>query len=463
MKYLLTISLILNIIGTNAQEYYLEGSYKSNLPFIQSITIQQREQIKEKLKTNCVFLEEKGILNTYDSSKDILFGFPLKSKDDLNDPGFYTVSSYVDHDSLFPGHLQDFNCGELTYDTDEGYNHQGTDFLLWPFPWYKMDNNQVEVVAAAPGIIIYKQDGNFDRNCNGEDSTWNAVFILHSNGYTTWYGHLKDGSITEKEVGEEVELGEYLGIVGSSGISIQPHLHFEVYDEENKLIDPYEGPCNPDLNESLWLDQKPYIDAGINRIATNSTLPVYHDCPQQETLNESSDFHGNDTIFLLLYFRNLSQGDNVEITITRPDNSIHSHWTWESDLTNYIASWNYWFLILQGDQDGTWKFEAKYNNEIYIHEFHYTNAASINENKIQGLVIFPNPVSKKVKISFPDPLSKDLIFRITNLMGQKMDVFPELNEDGKSFLLDCNRIPDGSYIISIEANEKHYRGHFIKR
>jgi len=404
----------------------------------------------------------EGVLNSPDLSKAVLFDFPLKAKEGFIDHGFYTVSSYMDHDNDFPDHLQDFNCGEITYDTEDGYNHQGTDFLLWPSPWYKMDNDQVEVVAAAPGIIIYKQDGNFDRTCNSEDLPWNAIFIQHSNGYTTWYGHLKNGSVTQKFVGEEVAEGEYLGVVGSSGISTKPHLHFEVYDEENNLVDPYQGSCNPELDESLWLDQKPYIDAGINKITTNSTLPVTPDCPQQEIMNESLTFSGNDTVFLFIYFRNLSTGDNVNITITRPDNSIHSQWVWESGLPFYVASWNYWFLILKNEQDGLWKFEATYKNENYTHEFQYTKTASIEEYELQKLLIFPNPVSEKAIISMPEILSKDFKIRLTNMMGQRIEVFPELNEDGKSLILNCENLTKGYYIISIEDNGRNYWGQLIK-
>jgi hypothetical protein len=470
MKYLLIISMFVSFSALQSQNQFSENLITNETHFKKTgnstencLSPLQRLQIEIEINKNRQRFIKEGILSPFYSSKAILFDFPLKAKEGFNDPGYYTISSYIDHDPDYPDHLKDFNCGELTYDTEDGYNHQGTDFLLWPFPWYKMDNEQVEVVAAAPGIILYKQDGNFDRNCDGEDLPWNAIFIQHSNGYVTWYGHLKDGSLTEKFVGEEIEAGEYLGVVGSSGISLQPHLHFEVHDENDNIIDPYLGPCNPTADESFWLEQRPYLDAGINKITTNSTLAVFPDCPQQETLNESSTFSGNDTIFLLLYFRNLSAGDNVNITITRPDNSIHSQWVWESPLPFYVASWNYWFLLLKNEQDGNWKFEANYNNETYTHEFQYTNAQSIKENKIQKLSVSPNPVSDKVRISVPVNLSGNFHFQITNITGQKIELIPELNEDKKSFLLNCENLVNGVYIITIENDGTHYQGRFIKR
>ncbi len=470
MRFLLIISMFISISALQSQNHFSGNLIINEIHFGKignstenCLNPPQRLEIKKQIDKNRQKLIQEGILNPKYSPEAILLDFPIKAKDGFNDPGSYTVSSYTDHDTLYPNELKDYNCGELTYDTGDGYNHQGTDFLLWPFPWHKMDNDEVEVVAAAPGIILYKQDGNFDRNCDGEDLPWNAVFIQHSNGYVTWYGHLKSGSLTEKFVGEEVIAGEYLGVVGSSGISFQPHLHFEVHDGNDNIVDPYQGSCNPDIDESLWIEQKPYLDAGINKITTNSTLAVTPDCPQQEILNESSTFSGNDTIFLLLYFRNLSTGDNVNITIIRPDNSIHSQWVWESPFPFYVASWNYWFLVLKDEQDGLWKFEASYNNEVFSHEFQYTNAASIKENEIQDLSLYPNPVSGKTWISIPVPLSGNYKFQINNITGQKISLIPKLNENGKSLFLNCGNLANGVYIVSIEDRGRNYRGRFIKR
>lgn len=45
------------------------------------------------------------------------------------------ISNYVDRNAAFPNQLQDFACGNRTYDTAQGYNHRGIDIAVWPFSW----------------------------------------------------------------------------------------------------------------------------------------------------------------------------------------------------------------------------------------------------------------------------------------------------------------------------------------
>ena len=62
----------------------------------------------------------------------------------------------------------------------------------------------------------------------------NYVIIDHGNGYQTLYAHMSK-IIASK--GQWVSQGTRIGLVGSTGYSTGPHLHFTVY-KKGKLVDP---------------------------------------------------------------------------------------------------------------------------------------------------------------------------------------------------------------------------------
>ncbi|MBK9176915.1 MAG: M23 family metallopeptidase [Flavobacteriales bacterium] len=117
----------------------------------------------------------------------------------------------MDHNPTPNNNLTDWNCGTRTYDWSSG-NHMGTDIILWPYAWRRMQEGVMEVVAAAPGTIVTRRDGYYDTQCsNSGQTTWNGIVLQHADGSTTIYMHFKNGSVTSKVVGETVEEGEYLG------------------------------------------------------------------------------------------------------------------------------------------------------------------------------------------------------------------------------------------------------------
>jgi murein DD-endopeptidase MepM/ murein hydrolase activator NlpD len=64
-----------------------------------------------------------------------------------------------------------------------------------------------------------------------------AVYILHENGDVTVYGHMEKILV---KVGDYVEAGQEIALLGQRGQSTGPHLHFEVHQGgiNGKRIDP---------------------------------------------------------------------------------------------------------------------------------------------------------------------------------------------------------------------------------
>jgi murein DD-endopeptidase MepM/ murein hydrolase activator NlpD len=72
------------------------------------------------------------------------------------------------------------------------------------------------IVAPANGIVVKSGwQGGYGR----------LIEIDHGNGLTTRYGHLAK---LEVEVGDTVTRGQLIGLVGSTGRSTGPHLHYEL-------------------------------------------------------------------------------------------------------------------------------------------------------------------------------------------------------------------------------------------
>lgn len=361
------------------------------------MTDEERQRIQEELNQSIKTLEAVGVLSAA-SPMSMYFSWPLRPSKKLSDYGYHGISGFVDHDYDYPNRLLDYNCGKRTYDRSSGYNHKGTDFFLWPFTWNKMDNKEVEIVAAAPGIIIKKSDGNFDRNCSMGSGTWNAVYLRHADGSVAWYGHMKKGSVTSKAIGDSVARSEYLGVVGSSGSSTGPHLHLEVYGAGNELVDPYKGTCNELNSNSWWASQRPYYDSAINKITTGSNAPVFNSCPNQAAPNIRDSFNPGDTIYFTTYYRDQRNSQKSTYTIYRPNKSVYSSWTHISNAYHYRASYWYWHFNMDSNAPiGTWLFEVVYNGRTYLTHFNIGVPTAIKVARPNGGEVWKTGESRTIK------------------------------------------------------------------
>ena len=360
----------------------------------------------------------------------------------------WSISNYVDHNSAYPNQLQDYNCGTKTYDTSSGYNHQGIDIFTWPFTWKMVDDNSVEIIAAAPGQIIAKGDGQFDRSCGFNNNPWNAVYVRHGDGSVAWYGHMKNGSLTTKDVGDFVNLGEYLGIVGSSGNSTGPHLHFEVYqnDTYTNLIDPYTGACNSLNVDTWWQTQKPYTNPNINAVLTHSAPPVFPTCPNSETTNTSNTFDASATIYFAIYMRDQANGTSINLKIIRPDNSVLYNWNYNF-TANYAASYWYWYYSGVYNMNGQWKWEATYNGQTITHTFNVSGALGIDDEDFNTTSVYPNPFNDAVTISSNSFIKKATV---VDILGKTVKTIESQSENITEVNLET--VSNGLYFLTLESD-----------
>ena len=280
------------------------------------------------------------------------------------------VVNYVDHDP--GGGLLDYDGGAHTYD-----GHRGIDYVL---PNFRLMDRGSPILAAASGTVAYisaSAPGAFDRLCGStppNDGTW--VWVENHDGTYSEYYHLRSWSLTV-QVGDPVHIGQLLGLVGSSGYSTAPHLHFETGDYFSgpyQHRDPYTGPENP--LPSLWQSQESYqgddalrfVDAGVfSDDAVGGSVFNTTYCDIQEGIHEPVVFGVDEPhIDLWVQFRG-NAGDPFRIELRRPNGTV---WAGFDDVLPQDARldwfWVYWFWSGNvGPADyGTWKLRAIANGVL---------------------------------------------------------------------------------------------------
>ena len=153
-----------------------------------------------------VTLQAFGLLkaNWHSDPADLVKSLILTEADFLNlspKPSLWPVRGYV------TGHFGQ----RIDPFLGEGMFHSGLDISA-PY--------STEVIAPADGLIVY----------TGPISGYgNLIKVSHGYGLSTRMAHLSKFSVV---VGQQVKRGQIVGLVGSTGRSTGPHLHYEVLVNE---------------------------------------------------------------------------------------------------------------------------------------------------------------------------------------------------------------------------------------
>ena len=106
---------------------------------------------------------------------------------------------------------------------------------------------------AAEGTPVYATgDGVVEASDANMQGYGNHVVINHGYTYKTLYGHLSKMNVN---AGQKVKRGQLIGLVGSTGLSTAPHLHYEVIKNNQKMnpVNYYYNDLSPEQYQNMLI------------------------------------------------------------------------------------------------------------------------------------------------------------------------------------------------------------------
>jgi len=275
------------------------------------------------------------------------------------------ISNHVDGDPG-PG-ARDYRCGSFTYD-----GHNGVDLALRDLEAMAAG---VTVVAAADGIVRATRDALPDRSIKegGQGlvrgrECGNGVVLVHEGGWETQYCHMRRGSIAVAQ-DQAIKRGQALGLVGLSGETEYPHLHFSVR-QGGRAVDPFLGPEGKPCGETrapLWteavLAQLRYAPGTVFNYGLVDRKPEAEAAGRGEYRAVSLAREGEAVVLWMQAF-GVRPNDRLHLRVTGPDGATLA--TNEEVIAKAQA--RIFRFIGQKRRDAAWK-PGVYRGEIRYEPF----------------------------------------------------------------------------------------------
>ncbi len=106
----------------------------------------------------------------------------------------------------------------------------------------------IDIGSLGYGANVVAADGGTVVTSATSSSYGEYVVISHGNGYSTLYAHMSKRLVSK---GDTVSQGDVIGIVGSTGLSSGPHLHFEIWSDGDR-IDPLNFFSSYEVSPNAW-------------------------------------------------------------------------------------------------------------------------------------------------------------------------------------------------------------------
>jgi murein DD-endopeptidase MepM/ murein hydrolase activator NlpD len=136
-------------------------------------------------------------------------------------------------DEAFQHRLSELSATPSTMPVEGWFSH-GYGWRKDPWSGERDFHGGIDIVAPSNTEILAPGDGVVSR-AGRYPQLGKSLDIAHGYGYVTRYAHLNELRV---RAGERVRRGDVLGLVGSTGRSTGPHLHYEVF-RDGRRVNPW--------------------------------------------------------------------------------------------------------------------------------------------------------------------------------------------------------------------------------